>query len=140
LVYNRALTALERQTIELSLGFKYSLTGFDDEADTDGDGISDADEISVHHTNPTLLDTDGDGMPDGWEIAHGLNPLSAADGALDSDGDGMSNAAEFLAGRDPHNALDKHGLPSGATAVLPTDAANQFLKVDQNWTLTPTSP
>lgn len=43
--------------------------------DTDGDGLSDYDEIFVHGTNPLLADTDGDGIPDQWEIDHGLNPL-----------------------------------------------------------------
>ena len=33
----------------------------DGEEDTDGDGLSDAVEVSVHDTNPKLLDTDEDG-------------------------------------------------------------------------------
>ncbi len=43
--------------------------------DTDGDGLSDYDEIFVYGTNPLLADTDGDGIPDKWEVDHGLNPL-----------------------------------------------------------------
>lgn len=43
--------------------------------DTDGDGISDYDELFTYGTNPLLADTDGDGIPDGWEIQYGLNPL-----------------------------------------------------------------
>src|SRR4051812_24420343 len=36
-------------------------------------------------------DNDGDGMPNNWEIAHGLNPNSAADFKTDLDGDGYVN-------------------------------------------------
>lgn len=43
--------------------------------DTDGDGLTDAYEKLVSHTNPALWDTDGDGLSDGWEVAHGMNPL-----------------------------------------------------------------
>ncbi len=48
-------------------------------------------------------DSDGDGMTDIWELAHGLDPHSAADAGLDSDGDKMSNLQEYIAGTDPHD-------------------------------------
>jgi len=41
-------------------------------------------------------DTDRDGMPDDWEVAHKLNPRSAADGPKDRDGDGYTNIEEYL--------------------------------------------
>ena len=37
-------------------------------SDTDGDGISDALEISLYNTNPLDVDTDGDGVVDGLEL------------------------------------------------------------------------
>ena len=43
--------------------------------DTDGDGLSDGDEVHVYHTNPLLWDTDGDGISDGVEVRTGSNPL-----------------------------------------------------------------
>jgi hypothetical protein len=43
--------------------------------DTDGDGLSDGDEVNKYHTNPLLADTDGDSIPDGVEIQTGTNPL-----------------------------------------------------------------
>jgi hypothetical protein len=43
--------------------------------DTDGDGLSDADEIDIYGTEINNPDTDGDGCPDGWEVARGLDPL-----------------------------------------------------------------
>jgi hypothetical protein len=46
--------------------------------DTDGDGLSDGDEVNIYHTNPLVADTDGDGIPDGVEIATGTDPLNPA--------------------------------------------------------------
>lgn len=43
--------------------------------DTDGDGLGDGQEISVHQTSPTMRDTDLDGYSDGAEIAAGSDPL-----------------------------------------------------------------
>ena len=69
-------------------------------ADSDGDGLSDYDEVFIYGTNPMNADTDGDGMNDGWEVLHGLNPL-VNDASGDADGDGVSNLTEYLQGRDP---------------------------------------
>ena len=45
--------------------------------DTDGDGLSDQDEISVYHTSPELADTDGDGYSDSRELqALGFDPVN----------------------------------------------------------------
>lgn len=43
--------------------------------DTDGDGLPDAYEMLVVHSDPNAPDTDGDGLSDGWEVQNGLNPL-----------------------------------------------------------------
>lgn len=42
--------------------------------DTDGDGLSDYDEIYVYKTSPYLEDTDSDGISDKQEIEQGTNP------------------------------------------------------------------
>jgi hypothetical protein len=57
-----------------------SATAFnpDDEAlktkDTDGDGLSDWDEVHIYKTSPYLEDTDGDGYTDKQEIDTGNDP------------------------------------------------------------------
>lgn len=52
----------------------------DEKEDTDGDGISDYEEIRFWLTDPALRDSDGDGVTDGAEIQQKRNPLGG--GAL----------------------------------------------------------
>ncbi len=47
-------------------------------ADTDGEGLSDDDEIHVHGTSPLLADTDGDNQSDLVETVAGMDPLDPA--------------------------------------------------------------
>ena len=49
---------------------------------------------ALNSTTP-LKDTDGDGMPDEWEIANGLNPNDASDGAVVC-ADGYTNLEHYL--------------------------------------------
>lgn len=42
--------------------------------DSDGDNLSDGDEVLVWKTNPLNADTDGDKFPDGTEIKNGYSP------------------------------------------------------------------
>lgn len=46
-----------------------------DPPDSDQDGLSDLEELTVYGTNPNDPDTDADGVPDGQEILDGTNPL-----------------------------------------------------------------
>jgi hypothetical protein len=59
--------------------------------DTDGDGLTDADEIAIHFTDPFDPDTDHDGLNDYLEAVTRpcLDPL-----ADDSDADGLTGGAE----------------------------------------------
>ena len=43
--------------------------------DSDDNGLTDAYELLVSHTNPYLDDQDGAGISDGWQVLLGLNPL-----------------------------------------------------------------
>lgn len=47
--------------------------------DTDGDGITDMEELNVYGTDPYNMDTDGDGYHDLTELILGLNPLEKDD-------------------------------------------------------------
>lgn len=61
--------------------------------DTDGDGLTNADEESVWYSNPLSSDTDGDGYSDYTEVVNGYDPNGV--GKLDSDGDGLTDYAEM---------------------------------------------
>lgn len=78
------------------------------ETDTDGDGVSDYDEVDVYHSNPLSTDSDGDGMSDADETTkYGTNPFG-----IDTDGDGLDDLAEITVyNTDPRTAdSDNDGL------------------------------
>lgn len=58
-------------------GFQLVGKSLDSMQDTDGDGLTDADEIQ-RGTNPYSADTDGDGVSDYIEVLQGRNPLKGA--------------------------------------------------------------
>ena len=47
--------------------------------DTDGDGLTDFQEINLYNTDPNSTDTDGDSYDDGYEISEGTDPLDPND-------------------------------------------------------------
>lgn len=61
-------------------------------ADTDGDGLFDGDEVRKYKTNPLRADTDGDGLTDGDEVLK----LRTDPTRYDSDGDGLADGDEIL--------------------------------------------
>ena len=86
------------------------------DGDTDGDGLSNAEEQALG-TDPNSSDTDGDGMPDKWEFLHGTNPV-VADASADPDVDGLLNIEEWQHGTNPRNPdTDGDGVSDGDEGV-----------------------
>lgn len=86
-----------------------------DNGDSDGDQLTDEEEVNTHLTDPASSDSDADGMRDDWEIANSFDPLDAADRDEDTDGDTIPNYFEFLVGTDPNDALSVPALFSAGT-------------------------
>ncbi|MFP6615957.1 MAG: hypothetical protein VCB26_06100, partial [Candidatus Hydrogenedentota bacterium] len=102
--------------------------------DSDGDGVSDQDELYVYSTNPFELDTDGDGIGDGEELALGFNPLSS---------DSTPEAATWVdfayAGNEtgtfeePFNTLAEASgvVPSGGIIRIDSNSTSETITLDQ---------
>ena len=90
--------------------------------DTDGDGLTDGDEVRVHATDPLNPDTDRDRLMDGAEVlTHKTNPLKP-----DSDGDGLTDGDEVLTHKtDPLNPdTDGGSVPDGTEVRRDTNPLN----------------
>jgi len=61
-----SLTGLPQGTIFFILGSPQ---------DSDTNGLTDAYELLITHTNPNVDDQNGAGIPNGWQVLLGLNPL-----------------------------------------------------------------
>jgi hypothetical protein len=86
----------------------------DDDPDTDGDGISDYDEVNGTFgppTDPLRVDTDGDGLTD-YEELFGVYGYVTDPTRRDTDGDGISDFDEILLGLNPLDPDDVELLSS----------------------------
>jgi len=84
--------------------------------DTDGDGLSDDDEVNIYLTDPGDPDTDDDGLEDGYEVD--ANPYQTDPTLRDSDGDGFGDGVEVGAGTSPTNPTSPYPPPDGDLAPL----------------------
>lgn len=60
-------------------------------ADSDGDGLNDGEEVNIYGTNPLLEDTDGDTLPDGSDVKLNFNPNKK-----DSNDNGITDDKEYV--------------------------------------------
>lgn len=73
--------------------------------DSDGDGLTDEQEITRYNTDPKKSDTDGDGLSDGAEVLrYKTDPLKA-----DTDGDGLNDYAEIMVHKTDPLKIDTDG-------------------------------
>lgn len=75
------LSRIEKN-IETSEKIIRERVGIEITKDTDGDGITDYDEIHLYNTDPRSADSDGDNFTDGVEILGGYNPRDDTPEAL----------------------------------------------------------
>ncbi|TFH28183.1 MAG: BspA family leucine-rich repeat surface protein [Promethearchaeota archaeon] len=74
-----ALGALGRQRLQTIDNWAIGDGGPLTDLDSDGDGLSDCDEIEIYNTDSRLVDTDGDNFLDGYEVAYGSDPTDPDD-------------------------------------------------------------
>lgn len=79
----------DKDGLNLKQEYDYDTNPF--EKDSDEDGLSDGEEISIYQTDPTDEDTDSDDMCDGTEVKAGLDPLLP-----DTDRDGVRDDEEIV--------------------------------------------
>ena len=88
--------------------------------DTDIDGLNDGEEINVWSTNPLLADTDNDGYPDGTEVKNGYSPIGPGK---------LSTSAPGVTTEEPVNIKLSTAMAWGSNlisaVVLCADVSNQ---------------
>ena len=98
------------------------------DSDSDGDSLSDQEELEIVGTDPTRSDSDGDGALDGHELVAGTDPLDASDtfrlhvarGALPEDPLRMEwNGIQgrFYQVQSAHSLTQEWTLLPGATSI-----------------------
>ena len=85
-------------------------------SDTDGDGLSDGNEVNISATDPLDADTDNDGLTDGAEV----NTYLSNPNDTDSDDDGYKDGVEVTAGSNPALASSTPVTITGATVLIDT--------------------
>jgi hypothetical protein len=90
--------------------------------DSDGDGLSDGNEVNVRDTNATNPDTDGDGIDDGAELSD-ENGYETDPTDPDTDDDGIDDGREQTSlGTNPTKAdTDDDGIDDGEEIVNGSD-------------------
>ncbi|MAL86419.1 MAG: hypothetical protein CMI23_08725, partial [Opitutae bacterium] len=69
-----ASTSANPTTVNMAYNREVNATFVQDNADSDGDGLTNYAELVTHSTNPNDSDSDDDGLSDSEEVSIGLNP------------------------------------------------------------------
>ncbi|MFH1194042.1 MAG: hypothetical protein V1661_03545 [bacterium] len=84
--------------------------------DTDGDGLTDFEEINLYNTSPYLADTDSDAIPDGEEVKNDTDPNCPSGktcGTAENAGAGAATVGSDL----PNSPLGNGGASVAAPVV-----------------------
>lgn len=93
------------------------------QTDTDGDTLSDYDELYVYKTSPYLLDSDSDGVADNTEIVAGQDPSCATGDACDVE---TAQAQSDLSGSFLDETADAYRYTAdGSVANIPSSYSVQ---------------
>jgi hypothetical protein len=129
IIYDRALSDIERASVLHFLDSKYLIPNLD----YDDDGLTNSEEAQLG-TDPFNWDSNGDGIDDGTSVALGIDPLN-----LDVDGDGLTNAYEYSIGTNPFTAdSDGDGVSDGQDAYPLDPTRSQAPAGDPNDHTAPT--
>ncbi len=129
-IYTKALSAEDVKWLADNPGAVIGGGGDPCLNDSDDDGLNDCEEGDLG-TDPLEADTDGDALTDGDEVnTHTTDPLNP-----DTDGDEREDGAEVAAGTDPLDPLDPPKAPTGSlvdniVALWPLDEADGSVAAD----------
>ncbi|MCQ8186485.1 Ig-like domain-containing protein, partial [Parvularcula maris] len=98
--------------------------------DQDGDGLTTLEEFQLG-TDPTNADTDGDTISDGEEVTAGADGYISNPLLQDSDSDGIRDPLEIATGSDPNDPTDRNlaGVLA-AIEIVPSDVTLVFNTID----------
>lgn len=104
--------------------------------DTDGDGLSDYDELNIYGTSPYLEDSDSDGFTDGEEVAGGYDPncpgSQDCSGSISTSGDltdQAGDAGRLLSGQATPETVRNLLLQQGLSLEQLADISDEQLMI-----------